>query len=270
MNRGWVGFLAVAVLSLGACHASRESVSSGQIGCDPSQISISESETHLGWGDNSETWVAECEGRRFYCSRLNTATGGKYGGMSSQVSCKEALSQASSEGSNGPTGWTETATERGPVPAGGAGFTLGADLAHEQTACEAAGNQWQQVGAESTCSGPASPLAFAAQLTLRACGDKVCSISVRHRPPDHWMTFVSDLKARLAEKYGAPSEADEMVPRYCNDETAFARCLDGGEVRLRFGWKWPSGERVALIVAQLRKGTPAAVYIEYSKRSDSL
>lgn len=41
-------------------------------------------------------------------------------------------------------------------------------------------------------------------------------------------------------------------------------------MRLRFGWKWPTGEGVALIVAQLRKGTPAAVYIEYSKRSGSL
>lgn len=270
MRLGWVGFLGLAVFGLGACHASRESVTSGQIGCDPAQISISQGDTHLGYGENAETWVAECEGRRFYCSRLNTATGtGKDGGIASQVSCKEALSSASS-GTGGPAGWTETSTERGPVPTAAGGFTLGADVAHEQGACEGAGKRWQQVGAEYTCSGAASSLGFDAQVTLRVCDDKVCSISLSHRPADQWMTFVSDLKARLEEKYGTPNEADEMVPRYCNDETAFARCLDGGEVRLRFGWKWPSGERVALIVAQLRKGTPAAVYLEYSKRSDAL
>jgi hypothetical protein len=268
MSRGRVGLL-LAVLGLGACHASRQSVSSGQIGCDPSEISISQGETHLGYGENAETWVAECQGRRFYCSRLNTATGtGKDAGIASQVSCKEALSEAST-GADGTSGSAAPAIERGPAPVGAAGFTLGADVAHEKSACEGAGNQWQALGAEYTCSGSASPLGFDTKVTLRICDDKVCGISLSHRPAAQWMTFVGDLKDKLEAKYGAPGEADDLVPRECKDEEAFARCLDAGKMRLRFGWKWPTGEHVALIVGQLNNANAASVLIEYSKPVNS-
>jgi hypothetical protein len=268
MRLDLAGSLTLALSVVGACHASRESVSSGQIGCNPSQISISEGDTHGGFGESSETWVAECEGRRFYCSRLNTATGiGKNSGTASQVSCKEALSQAEGESKGAPP--SALVVERGPAPDGAAGFIFGAEPAHEQIACEAAGNKWQAAGASYKCSGAASPLGVDADVTLSVCAGKICSISVRHHPTTKWMTFVGELKDKLEHKYGAPSEADDGVPRYCKGEEAFARCLDAGEFRLRFGWSWPQGQRVALVVGRSNNSSTAAVLLEYSKTADS-
>lgn len=75
-----VGASLVLVLASVGC-ASLESVTSGQIGCAESDITISNDEQ--GW--NSRTWTAECHGKTYYCSGQG---GGKYN--SGQVSCAEA------------------------------------------------------------------------------------------------------------------------------------------------------------------------------------
>jgi hypothetical protein len=41
-------------------------VSSGQIVCDPSSITISGERDQLGFGQRADTWVAECDGKRYY------------------------------------------------------------------------------------------------------------------------------------------------------------------------------------------------------------
>ncbi|HEX3595040.1 MAG TPA: hypothetical protein VHU80_08065 [Polyangiaceae bacterium] len=67
------GFLSVGCGSL-------ESVTSGRIGCAPSDITISDQES--GW--NTSSWVATCHGKTYFCS---SASNGRY---ATDVSCKEA------------------------------------------------------------------------------------------------------------------------------------------------------------------------------------
>jgi len=56
--------------------------SSGQIGCAPAQIQISDHKTPDRY---TSTWTAACNSRTFYC----TWTGGAQG--EGQTSCKEAM-----------------------------------------------------------------------------------------------------------------------------------------------------------------------------------
>jgi len=73
------GALLLLVFLLGSGCGSLESVSSGRVGCAPSDITISDEQS--GW--NSATWVATCHGKRYFCSG---SSAGRYG---SDVDCKE-------------------------------------------------------------------------------------------------------------------------------------------------------------------------------------
>jgi len=48
-----------------AMHSEKASLSSGQIGCAPSQITISDDDVTF----RTASWVATCKGKRFYCVR---------------------------------------------------------------------------------------------------------------------------------------------------------------------------------------------------------
>ncbi len=57
----------ISLLALSGCamHAEKASLSSGQIGCAPSNISISEDSVTF----NTASWKATCKGKTFYCVR---------------------------------------------------------------------------------------------------------------------------------------------------------------------------------------------------------
>jgi hypothetical protein len=78
-HRDRTSFAAVILLLTTGC-GSLESVTSGQIGCAPSDITISDQ----GSGWNTSSWVATCHGKEYFCS---SASNGPY---SSQISCKRA------------------------------------------------------------------------------------------------------------------------------------------------------------------------------------
>lgn len=75
--------LSLLVVGNGAC-VSLPAVSSGQVGCAEDDITISNEES--GWG--AHTWIAECKGRRFFCTEAKT------GNDSGQITCKGALGDA--------------------------------------------------------------------------------------------------------------------------------------------------------------------------------
>lgn len=79
--------LAVFPLSLGAAgcfpfHAQYQTASSGLVGCAPDQIQIVNDRS----GVTGTSWEAVCNGRRFYCSRVDEKS-----------ACKEALAPTSGE-----------------------------------------------------------------------------------------------------------------------------------------------------------------------------
>ncbi|HEX4340356.1 MAG TPA: hypothetical protein VH062_30820 [Polyangiaceae bacterium] len=63
----------VVFLTLGLTTGcgSLESVSSGRVGCAPSEITISDESE--GW--NTSSWVATCHGKDYYCSAASSRFG---------------------------------------------------------------------------------------------------------------------------------------------------------------------------------------------------
>jgi hypothetical protein len=80
----WLGALIVAAGGTVAC-GTLQSASSGQIGCAEEDIKITNDS--VGW--STRTWTAECHGKRFFCSAVQT------GKEQSQVNCKEDTTTAS-------------------------------------------------------------------------------------------------------------------------------------------------------------------------------
>lgn len=72
-----MSLLLVLASLIGGCGSSAlRTVSSGQIGCAPSEVEITDDD--VGW--NTRSWTATCGGKRYYCS----------GGAGTSVSCKAA------------------------------------------------------------------------------------------------------------------------------------------------------------------------------------
>jgi hypothetical protein len=59
----------VALASAACGTAGLASASSGQVGCSPSQIVISNDEGGIG---TPRTWTATCNGRRYFCNATAT------------------------------------------------------------------------------------------------------------------------------------------------------------------------------------------------------
>lgn len=69
MGTRWVLLLALAIGSTLGCRPSRASQSAPHVGCEPSEVTISEETVASdGYWSGSENWVAECMGRRFKCT----------------------------------------------------------------------------------------------------------------------------------------------------------------------------------------------------------
>ena len=277
VSYGRICLFGLLVVGLGACRPSRESVTAGQIGCNPSEIQISDEDTSMGWGQSTETWTAECGGRTFVCSQLDTSTtaiasNGKaattIGVNSSDVSCHERLADTPTKPSNATAAANEArarAVPTAPPPTGGAGFELGADMEGLRQVCETAGHTWGTPSkGRATCSGTAADLGFPADVALKFCSGKACIVTLHHRPESEWTSTFSELKGKLTAKYGAASESEAVIPAGCRTEPEFIDCLNKN-VRLRFSWNWPTGERVILSIGKAEPESDAAIRIDYTR-----
>jgi len=263
---------------VGGCRPSRESISAGEVGCNPDQILISNESSSTGWGQKSETWTVQCDGHTYACTQLDTTsammvTSGQTATIvpvnNSNVSCHE---QASGTATAQRTATPPTpsapppALPTVPAPTAGAGFALGADPEGTREACEAAGQTWAASGkGHATCSGPALELGFPADVAIKFCSRKACIITAHHRPESDWTSTFAELKGKLTEKYGPPQESAAVVPAGCRTESDFVDCLNNRGVRLHFSWSWPTGERVILSIGKAEPESDAAIRIDYTR-----
>lgn len=76
-------FLVFLMVSVSGCSVdyARASMTSGLIGCSPSDLRIEEGE--IGW--QTDTWTASCGGKKFYCTYLSSYS------LNNNVQCKEAI-----------------------------------------------------------------------------------------------------------------------------------------------------------------------------------
>lgn len=268
-----IGILPLVLgVSLVGCHPSRESLTAGQIGCPPSEVSTFGASASGGWNQIAETWTAECRGRRFVCSEVTTSSwdldwlfSDSTSSVDSDVSCREELSNTEATAASRPPAGARVASS--VPPSGGAGFELGASRATARQRCESAAHRWEgEDGEHASCSGTASELGFAATTELTFCRESVCGVTLSHTPEAHWMRPFTDLDAMLTAKYGPASKRRVLVPSMCRTDEQFDRCARDGTLALSVSWHWPTGQRLRLSLGKASRLTgESAVRLTYVK-----
>lgn len=268
-------FGSVASIFVAACVPSKEFRSAGQIGCSPDEITISDDQYAFGLLQTGESWVAECHGRTFVCSQLNVTEGGRSLGAhalaSEQVSCREAPESPEAQRNqarlDAARARAALPTPQGAAPTGAAGFVFGASMAEAESVCNSAGQSWSFDSRDTPrCSGAATDTGFSVSVDVRFCQGKTCAIELLHQTSAHVAERMVELKNKLEAKYGTPQEPGEPIPGECRRNADFLRCLQSGELRLHYGWRWRTGESIDLTAS----GTPAerAASLRISYRRD--
>lgn len=237
----------------GPTSATLRNLSSGDLPCGQSDIGVYGRTT----SNDVDEWTATCKGQLYMCTRPSSG-----GDAECTPQGRQSDNVETPKSSNAPS-------PRAIAPVGAAGFSFGAPLEEAQTLCEAAGHSWSPSGKEWSCSAAPTSVGFEAIVNIRVCEGQTCAISLIHRPQENWAAFIADTKDRLVSKYGPPTESDDMVPRLCRPPQEFVACIDRGELKLRFAWAWPTGERVALVVGRFL-GQTSTVRIDYGRIRSSL
>jgi hypothetical protein len=265
--------LLVALATLAGCVPSRESLTAGQIGCPPSEVSTSSLSSSGGWNQSVETWTAECRGRRFVCSEITTSSfdlswlfTDATDSVDSDVSCREELSTTEATARSSRRSDPPVSASSAP-PIGGAGFELGLSPEAARQRCEAAAHLWESLDAQhASCSGTATSLGFPATTRLAFCDSGLCGITVSHTPTGHWIQPFSALQATLTAKYGTASKRRLRIPSMCRTDEQFDRCALDGTLDLSVSWHWPTGQRLRLSLGRVSPHAgESAVRLTYVK-----
>ena len=235
----WCAGLGLLVLlGVSGCF-DKLAATSGQVGCAPSDVEISDEES----GYRSDTWSATCHGEHFYCSFVAA-------GSSGQVSCHPASTSAASTAKAVTAVVPSPAPTEQEPPAGVAGFTFGTSVAEASSACSEHGYDWQ-AGAQDhfRCSGTPLSIGADALPTLRFCEGKLCAISLRVASPNAWLTAYAQFSQVLTKKYGSYSDSKGELRSNCATEMQFEACIMANGLKLVRDWKWNTGARISLRLA---------------------
>ena len=250
------------LLGTSGCAFDKQAATSGQIGCPPSKIVISDEERN----PTSLTWTASCGDDIYYCSLVGT------GEHTSQASCHAASHPPASNpaiASTAPTSEAPVAAasvgaapvgaapadpnpadpssaEHGP-PKAVAGFTFGSSVAEASTACTEHGYQWEP-GAQDhfRCSSTPVSLGIDAVPTVRFCADKLCAVSLEVSSHKAWLTAYAKFTDLLTKKYGRPASSKGQLRSNCATEAEFEACVMTGGMKLARDWKWDAGAKISL------------------------
>ncbi|HEY2404924.1 MAG TPA: hypothetical protein VGI10_02930 [Polyangiaceae bacterium] len=252
---GLLGLLSLAVL--GGCF-DRQTATAGQIGCPASELEISDDDLSVG---STDTWTATCRDHTFICSHITRGSSGI------GVSCHEEIAKATAEAPRNDAANRGPATPKSAGPAAAAGFSFDQSPADAQKICEDAGKIWKaESDTVGTCSGSAQALGFVADVSIRFCDAKACRITVHNRPEDKWTAAVAQIKSALTEKYGAPQETDAALPNECSAEPKFVACLDDKGLILRYTWRWPSQQKLEMIVGKPKGASESGILLVYARQ----
>jgi hypothetical protein len=257
--------LTLGSLSFG-CAPSRQALTAGEVGCPPSELTIHDEDSSVGWAQSADTWAADCRGRRFICTEVTTSSvdyswifSDGVDSRDSDVSCHEELSKQplQIEAREAPP------APRSAPPNGGAGFELGSARSDVRACCESSGHVFRDEGAQTFCSGAAAPLGFEASTQLTFCGEVLCGITIARVPASAWAAAFKDLDTRLTSKYGPATARQVRVPSMCRTPQQFDRCALDGALDFEVRWQWPGGERLRLLLDKPAAPGVAAVRLMY-------
>jgi hypothetical protein len=244
----WCAGLGLLVLTSVTGCFDKQAATSGQTGCAPDQLVISDEEDNY----SSKTWTATCGDERYYCSLVGT------GKETSQVNCHPAASPSSANQTTTSPGKpvaepaapaAATPTEQGP-PKAVAGFTFGSSVAEASSACTVPGYEWQP-GAQDhfRCSSAPVSLGIEAVPTVRFCKEKLCAVSLEVASRNAWLTAYAKFTDVLTKKYGRPASAKGELRSNCATEAEFESCIMTDGLELVRDWKWNTGARISLRLA---------------------
>lgn len=260
------------VLAIGGC-AYRKAASSGETGCSPSEIQISDRSI-------AGTWTATCHGDVYYCSIV----GGAHCTPAGNDLSSPPFSANAAENSE-PTASLEDSQEEGgakdeepgeistkPVPSEALGYSFGATVDETQAACIQAGHSWE--GSENDparfqCSGTPADVGLSASSRLDFCDGKLCSLMVylklEAERSDSTAKFQRIVDA-LQKKFGQPSFRMSEVPDDCKDQ--LLRCVAEGRAKWKAAWHWQHGDQVAMATYLKNQEVFLAIRYKVSETGD--
>ena len=278
MKRARRALALLFVLPAVGCHAARESVTAGQVGCTPGEIAISDVSHDSGIFESSSSWRAQCRGRTFVCSRRDATNPWNDSwfslpGGDTDVSCHAEEEPALPIAKRVARRVRPSSAEQ--PPRAPLGFSLGASSTQIAKHCRAAGRRYRQHSdSQAQCSGGAPSMGLTGDTHLRFCGEHLCSVELTSAPGDHWERHLLRLRSGLAKKYGEPSVLTGRVPDHCRGHAAFDRCVSEGVLQLRYSWRWTEGQLIHLVLGRPvtgprrhRYGGRPALRLSYIHRS---
>lgn len=251
-------FLAAAtsVSLLGCSTRGLQVIASGKIGCPPDEIEISNVDT----GYSASTWTATCRGVRHFCSSYVSnpisAPPGAFGTSSTSCEPEQGTSDVAPTGAAGKTTADPPSTPSvatSEAPSGAAGFAFGDSAEKASKVCVDATFEWSRPGDgdRGECAGAPTDVGFDASVSLAFCGDKVCTIGLRHSLADvtvakEWLSRYTAMVDLVRRKYGAPTSREDAIPESCRGEVR--RCVTSGELQLQSRWQWADGRTIRVVL----------------------
>lgn len=254
-----IALFGLAGLAVG-CGASLKNATSGQIGCPPDEITISDRKANF----NSSTWTATCRGETFYCSSATTGTSmvasgtTTYSSTSSQYQCRPAVvaevdapPAAAPAAAGAPKVAAAPApTAPSPAPEGppkqdfpdkALGFSFASAPVEVQEACSTRGHSWQGSGDKYECSGAGVDVGVPVRTTHAFCDGGLCELRA-------FATLASGtagaeqllkLQSALVAQYGKPDKEQTEIPNDCR--ATLAACVAANKARWSRTWEWSDG-----------------------------
>lgn len=254
----WLVVLPTASLLSIGCAPLKE-VSSGQTGCSPDEITISNDTAVLG----ARTWTAECRDQTYYCSAHASGEDG------SQVSCTRSASETAagaatpSTSSPSPSAAAAPAAAPSDYPEEALGFRFGASLAEAQEACVAGGHEWSPAGSTFRCKGAPSSIGATTDTYVGFCDGGVCLVALNvlfdESDPRADKAF-RKIASALQVRYGTPKVFEPRIPQHCTARVVSCAASDDASWRAR--WVW-SGRRYVLGELNSKNGKPRLL-VKYS------
>jgi hypothetical protein len=263
----------VATAPLISCGAGLAQMSSGQVGCPPDDITISDKSPGFG----TSSWTATCNGRVYFCSAVS---GSAPWGGGIQVSCRRSGGADDESATAAPTHRESPSEDRrererpakaNDPPTGAGGFTLGSSMTAASQLCTGAGKEWTASEKDLyRCTGTPTDVGFPASARLRFCGAELCSVTLiltlDEQDKAGWVQRYLSLRTALVKKYGAVTGRTEDVPEACAH--AIADCVARGTTTFESKWVWDEGASIRLVLGRFEGITGVA--IAYRSKPETL